>query len=65
MSSLHRVRKLYEKKEWQGGHHNSPVPHDVSGHWRVYKNGKKVWINPYHKECKGYKEVHKIIEVGK
>ena len=45
------VRTVYEKKEWQGGHHASPIPHDVSGHYRTYKNGKRVWVNGYHKQC--------------
>lgn len=35
-----------EKKEWQGGHHSSPIQHERCGYWRHYKNGKKVWIKP-------------------
>lgn len=38
----------YEKKEkieWQGGHHNSPIEHERSGHFRHYKSGKVVWVN--------------------
>lgn len=25
---------------------------NVMGHYRTLKNGKKIWINPYHKGCK-------------
>lgn len=41
------VHKVYEKKPWQGGHHASPIEHEVSGHERHYKNGKVVWIDGY------------------
>lgn len=27
-----------EHKEWQGGHHNSPVPHDRKAHKRILRN---------------------------
>lgn len=47
------IRKVYEKRPYQGGHHSSPIPHDVSGHWRNYKSGKKIWIEPYHKDGNG------------
>ena len=56
------VRKVREKKEWQGGHHASPIPHDVSGHYRTYKNGKRVWIEGYHKNSINYRE--KKSEIG-
>ena len=45
----------YLNKSWKGGHHASPIPHDVSGHWRTYKNGKRVWIKGYHKNSVNYK----------
>ena len=35
-----------EKKEWQGGHHNSPVTHYRRGCIRHYKNGKVVEVRP-------------------
>lgn len=44
-----REHKEYVKKAWQGGHHNSPIGHDVSEHDRYYKNGKVVHIAGYHK----------------
>lgn len=28
-----------------GGSHASPIEHDRRGHWRTYKNGKKVWVS--------------------
>ncbi len=35
------------KLEHQGGSHASPRRHQVRGHWRTYKSGKKSWV----KEC--------------
>lgn len=58
-------RKVRERKEWQGGHHKSPVPHDVSSHYRHYKNGKVILIQGYHKGKEDAKEVQKIVEVQK
>lgn len=29
-----------------GGTHASPVPHDRRGHYRQYKNGRRIWIRP-------------------
>ena len=65
MSSINGVKRVYEKKAYQGGHHASPIPHDVTGHWRNYKSGKSVWIEGYHKNCPNYEsvQVHKIIKV--
>ena len=37
------------------GTHSSPVPHDVRGHLRHYKNGKVVFIKGYHKSSPNYK----------
>lgn len=34
--------RVREKKEWQGGHHASPVPHMRSGYYRRCKNGEYV-----------------------
>ena len=48
---IHIVR---ERKEWQGGHHASPIPHTVREHKRYYKNGKVVTIKAYHKDCPNY-----------
>ena len=36
------------------GTHSSPVPHDVRGHLRHYKNGKVVFIKGYHKSSPKY-----------
>lgn len=35
------------KKEHQGGTHATPRRHQVRGHWRTYKSGKRCWV----KEC--------------
>lgn len=37
-----------ERKEWQGGHHRSPIEHEVNGYFRTYKKtGKTVWVNGF------------------
>lgn len=36
--------KKYTRKAI-GGSHASPIEHDRRGHWRTYKNGKKVWVS--------------------
>lgn len=45
------------------GHHRSPAfEFEVRGHWRTYKNGRRVWIKPYTKcEGKGKKLTHEYI----
>ena len=35
------------KNDHQGGTHASPRRHQVRGHWRTYKSGKRGWV----KEC--------------
>jgi hypothetical protein len=35
------------KNEPQGGTHATPRRHQVRGHWRTYKSGKRGWV----KEC--------------
>ena len=35
------------KNDPQGGTHASPRRHQVRGHWRTYKSGKRGWV----KEC--------------
>ena len=62
VSSL-AIRKVYEKKPYQGGHHASPIPHEVQGHWRYYKNGKKIWIKPYHKACDKYDKPKRNVNI--
>lgn len=49
---VHYVRTLYLGDDLHGlkpqGHHASPSgSFGVSGHWRHYKNGKRVWVRPY------------------
>lgn len=34
-----------EKNDPQGGTHASPRRHQVRGHWRTYKSGKRGWVN--------------------
>jgi len=34
-----------EKNDSQGGTHASPRRHQVRGHWRTYKSGKRGWVN--------------------
>lgn len=34
-----------KKNEHQGGTHASPRRHQVRGHWRTYKSGKRGWVN--------------------
>lgn len=36
-----------QKNDHQGGTHATPRRHQVRGHWRTYKSGKKGWV----KEC--------------
>jgi len=36
-----------QKNDPQGGSHASPRRHQVRGHWRTYKSGKRGWV----KEC--------------
>lgn len=36
----------YERSEYKGGHHSSPVKHNRRGHLRHYKNGKIVEVKP-------------------
>lgn len=36
-----------QKNDPQGGTHASPRRHQVRGHWRTYKSGKRGWV----KEC--------------
>ena len=38
-------RRAKERKEWQGGHHASPTPHERSGYFRLCKNGNYVYDN--------------------
>lgn len=61
------IKRVYERKEWQGGHHSSPVPHNVSGHWREYKSGKRVWVKGYHKQSPKYngEKGQKVYVLGK
>ena len=33
------------KNDYQGGTHASPRRHQVRGHWRTYKSGKRGWVN--------------------
>ena len=33
------------KNDHQGGTHASPRRHQVRGHWRTYKSGKRGWVN--------------------
>ena len=33
------------RREHQGGHHASPIPHIRIGHWRNYKTGERTFIN--------------------
>ena len=44
------------------GQHSSPAgAFTVRGHYRHYKNGKTVWIRPYHKGTGGHKDkVYKL-----
>jgi len=35
------------KNDYQGGTHATPRRHQVRGHWRTYKSGKRGWV----KEC--------------
>ena len=46
----------------QRGQHSSPAgAFTVRGHYRHYKNGKTVWIRPYHKGTGGHKDkVYKL-----
>lgn len=53
------VKKVYEKKPWQGGHHASPCKHTVSGHVRHYKSGKEVWVDSF---SRGGKNVADVVE---
>lgn len=34
-----------QKNDPQGGTHASPRRHQVRGHWRTYKSGKRGWVN--------------------
>lgn len=34
-----------QKNDPQGGTHASPRMHQVRGHWRTYKSGKRGWVN--------------------
>ena len=34
-----------KKNDPQGGTHASPRRHQVRGHWRTYKSGKRGWVN--------------------
>jgi len=33
------------KNDYQGGTHATPRRHQVRGHWRTYKSGKRGWVN--------------------
>lgn len=35
---LYAKQETYEKKEWKGGHHSSPVEHERRGHIRRYRD---------------------------
>lgn len=65
LSSL-GVRYIGSAGEYKGGHHASPVPHGVSGHWRHYKN-KTVWIEGYYKPSKKYAgdPISRVIDVDR
>lgn len=58
------VKKVHEKKPWQGGHHASPCKHTVSGHLRHYKNGKEVWINSFSRGGKNVADAAEEPEVS-
>lgn len=41
------IRKVYEKKPWQGGHHASPCEHTRNGYWRrkSKKDDTLIWVD--------------------
>ena len=52
--SSYAVKIVRERKEWQGGHHASPRPHDVREHTRTYKSGKTITVKAFHKSSPKY-----------
>ena len=57
---LTAVKTKYVGRKYKalGGHHASPVEHNVSGHYRHYKNGKVIFIESFKRgKKKDYFEV--------
>lgn len=57
------VKRVYERKPWQGGHHASPRPHDRCGYWRrkSKNNPERIWVEATRVHSPKYKENTPIV----